>query len=354
MRPHWSCTALVLICLAASRADAQPQAPERVLKGHTKDVTCLAFSGDGRTLATGGADGVVRLWHVPTGKLLHTLDGHAGPGITVALSPDGTVLASARDGFIRLWDATAGKQLRQLEGHTDLVNALAFTQGGTVLVSGSRDRTIRFWETATGRAVRTLRLEKDRVTALAVSADGKRLLSGGKTTETLQLGNNLVAIDRTAPARLWDVDTDRELRQFEARGSTVALSADGRVGVVAGVGSDVRVQGNTVKSTAYSQVAVLDPGQKVARRVFKGRGTAAALSADGRWLATAAGPGPRGGNSEDARTVLWDTAGGKEVAVLPVNDVKTLAFSPSGSTLAVAVGNDVQLWSVPALTGARK
>jgi WD40 repeat protein len=145
--------------------DAATGAELHTLKGHRFTILALAFSPDGKTLASGsygGGNGEIELWDVATGRELLNLTPRAsGLVYSLAFSPDGKMLASGSgiqgaEGSIHLWDAVTGKELRKLTGHTDLVRSLAFTHDGKLLMSGSNDRSIRTWETATGKELATL------------------------------------------------------------------------------------------------------------------------------------------------------------------------------------------------------
>jgi dipeptidyl aminopeptidase/acylaminoacyl peptidase len=116
-------------------------------EGHTGWVHTVAFSPDGRLLASGARDSTVWLWDVVATKQLAQLKGHTDWVHAVAFSPDGRILASAsEDKTIRLWDAATQTQLAVLEGHKDWVHALDFSPEGNLLASGSGDCTIRLWQ----------------------------------------------------------------------------------------------------------------------------------------------------------------------------------------------------------------
>ena len=114
-------------------------------------VYSVAFSPDGRTLATGGSNSPVRLWDVDTQKQLgKPLLGHFGPVYSVAFSPDGHTLATGGyDSTVRLWDVRTQTQLGQPLHHRNIVNTLAFSPDGRTLVTGDSTKTVRLWDVRT-------------------------------------------------------------------------------------------------------------------------------------------------------------------------------------------------------------
>ena len=116
----------------------------RTLKGHTGGVNSVAFSPDGKTLASTSSDKTIRLWNPNTGAHIETL-GHMKDGFFVVFSPDGKTLASADWNIIRLWNSNTGALLNKLEEHTDIITGLAFSPDGKTIASASKDKTIRLW-----------------------------------------------------------------------------------------------------------------------------------------------------------------------------------------------------------------
>ncbi|MCI0458831.1 MAG: WD40 repeat domain-containing protein [Gemmataceae bacterium] len=135
-----------LVSRSALPQGRQDDGEVRHLKGHTGGVSCLAFGARG-LLASGGSDGLVRLWQAATGAELAQLAGHKDNVSAIAFAPDGQRLASGgRDGTVRLWDVTTGKELRRFTPQAGPVDGVAFAPDGRALLSWGEDTTVLVWD----------------------------------------------------------------------------------------------------------------------------------------------------------------------------------------------------------------
>jgi mono/diheme cytochrome c family protein len=157
-----------------------PIKPEVILKAHLDLVQDLAFSPDGRLLATCSYDRLIKLWDATTGKEIRTLKDHSDAAYSLAFSPDGGLLASgAADRAVKVWDVATGKRLYTLGEPTDWVYAVAWSPDGQYLAAAGVDKSIRVWEVSArkGKLVHSVFAHEGPVSRLVYAADGKTLYS---------------------------------------------------------------------------------------------------------------------------------------------------------------------------------
>ena len=199
----------------------------RKLTGIKGKANAVAFSPDGEAVyAAGGEAGIVgevKRWKASDGSLQQSFEGHLDAAYSLAVSPDGKLIATgAYDQKIRLWDTATGREVALLKGHNGAVNGLSFRPDGKVLASASADRTVKLWSIPTGLRLETLSQPTKEQTSVVFSADGKQLFAAGSDNRI----------------RLWNISADAKegtnkivTSRFAHEGGILrlALSLDGKL-----------------------------------------------------------------------------------------------------------------------------
>jgi WD40 repeat protein len=260
--------------------------------------------------------------------LLQTLDGHSASVGTIAFSPDGKILASGSDDFtIKLWDAHSGKLLQTLKDHTRYVRTLSFSWHHGMLASGSYDNTVNIWDSSSGKLLRKLPDHADVIHRVAFSRDSKILASSS--------GFSFTTI------KLWEVSSGKLLQKLEGNSipsMSVNFSPDGQM---LALKSERKTDGQrkvlnpdyTVElrdAVSGSVLQTLDGHLKSTRSL--------AFSQDGVTLASVL---------IDEIFELWDNGKGNQVPTLKgCLDVHTGPFSPDGKMLAVVCDETIKIWNI--------
>jgi RNA polymerase sigma factor (sigma-70 family) len=313
---------------------------ERLDSRHTGAVSVLAFAPDGKTLYTGSEDRTLRQWDAASGKHLRAFDEHLAGVTALAVSPNGKWIASTgsnnRPQVIRLWDSASGQFVRQLRGHQRIVQALAFSPESTYLVSGGVDG-VRVWDVQSGDERQKFSGGSAQATAVAFLQDN--LLAIGTHREVGTWAS--WAADKPVPPKLWDLEEAAILRRtggtdnswvagiaFATQSKRVALAVNHN-----GIGNQV---------TEASLVCCdTETGRVIRRLNVAGALWIVAITPDGRKIAAA---------DAEGGVRLWDIDTGAELTTYSGHrgHVRALSFSSDGKRLASG-GSDctTMVWTVP-------
>ncbi|MBN3869631.1 NB-ARC domain-containing protein [Nostoc sp. JL33] len=325
-------------------------------QGHTNKVWSVAFHANGTTLISGSEDQTVKIWDVQSGECLKTLLGHTDRIWSVAFSSEGDAIASAsEDQTVKIWDVNSGKCLKSLRGHINGVRSVAFSPNSTTLVTGSKDQTVKIWDVNSGKCLKTLLGHTDRIWSVAFSPQGDAIASASD--------------DKTV--RLWDANTGKCLKILQGHTNwvwSVDYSPQGDMIVSGSDDQTVRLwdvntgqclktlpghtdriwsvafspENQTIASTSDDQTVKLwdaDTGRCL--RTLKGYTNwvwSVAFSPDAQILASA---------NDDYTVRLWDVNTGECLKTLKghTNGVRSVAFSPDGQILASASDDQtIRLW----------
>ncbi|MFN6535416.1 MAG: NB-ARC domain-containing protein [Nostoc sp. EkiNYC01] len=277
----------------------------------------VAFSPDGKLIATGDTNGEIHLYQVANGEQLLTCKGHNGWIWSVTFSPDGQIIASScNDQTIKLWDASTGQCLQTLKGYSNGFGLIGFSSDGCIIASGSEDQTVKLWDVTTGQYLRILEGHTNRVSSVAFSPKDDRILASSSDDQTV---------------RLWDIST--------GRCTTILQGHTGWVWSVA-----FSPDGHTLASSSHDKTLKLwDVRTGACLQTLVGHINwvhSVAFSPDGRTVAS---------GSEDQTVRLWDVSTGQCFKKLQGHGCRvwSVAFSPDNCTVA-SINDDqmVKLWDI--------
>ncbi|XGV95780.1 MAG: TIR domain-containing protein [Leptolyngbya sp. BL-A-14] len=328
----------------------------RTLKGHNGFVLDISFSPNGKTLASASSDGTVKLWTID-GKELKTFRGHKDSIIGVSFSTDGKLLGTASaDKTAKLWSLD-GKVLQTLQ-HSDQVNSISFSPNNQTVVTASQDATAQLW-TISGKKLRTLTGHRFGVNTARFSPDGKIIATASedKTVKLWHTKGQELQMDRPIKARasiksanfspdgkiMITASEDKTIRLWSLKGQPLETLRGHAQAVIAAVFSP---DSHFIASAGADKTVRLWQVQKSGLTAFKRHGdsvTSVSFSPDGKTIATASG---------DKTAKLWNLSG-QELKTLKghAEGINGVSFSPDGKTIATASADKtVKLWNLAGQT----
>jgi WD40 repeat protein len=341
----------------------------RKFVGHPDGIQSVKFSPDGHSLASAGGDGAIRIWEVASGRLARKLPGDR-PGVScLTFSPDGTRLISARGNKIfalrrpqeswpiQIWDVASGQVVQTLAGHNEMVFSVAISRDGTRLASASGDRTVKVWDLATGQAVRTLSGHGGGVGSVAFHPDDIHLASAdaekvirvwhvptGRVVRTLLGHTEYIAEVTFRPdgTRLMSAAWDGTIKVWGMAAGRTGRHLTGHSEAVAGIA--FRPDGTCLASASDDHtIKIWDLATSQTLRTLTGHNgsvTSVTFSPDGARLASA---------SDDHTIKIWDPATGQVLWTSAHHEFayhQSVVFSPDGKRLASVSwwDKDIKFW----------
>jgi WD40 repeat protein len=293
---------------------------QTIFSGHTAEVLTVAFSPDGKLVASGSVDNTLRLWRVLQGDLLRTMRGHPFPVRILDFSPNGSLLATgSTDGKLRVWRVSDGSLLRTLEGHAGWINSLDFSLDGRLLASSGQDFTVRIWRVSDGHLMEIIDEGMAQVNSIAF-APNSQAIAWCEEDGTVRL---------RSLSGVWL----QTLKVSSFAATSLVFSPDGdwlAVGYADGIIRIWQVSDGTQLQELHSHTQTV---------------TSLSFSPDGNWLAS---------GSKDNTLRLWRLTNNSFqdpptlILIGHSAPVNSIAFSPSGDL--IASGSDdgsVRLWQVP-------
>ncbi|KAK3299885.1 WD40-repeat-containing domain protein [Chaetomium fimeti] len=289
----------------------------REAKDEFNYVNDLAFTPDGRQVASGSNTEIARLWDVPSKSALWKFEGPTDKVSSVSISPDGTLIAAGSDDFgVMVWDLnTRAVRYALRKAHSRWVNSVAFSPDGKVLASGSMDETVALWDAATGSELRRFDNQSSCVNTAAFSPDGSLIATG--------------SVDQMI--RVWDVSGESE---------QLCMVLDGHLGCINCVRFSPTGE-RLVSGSDDMTVRVWDLATKTELMSMSGhtkKVMAVTFSLDAQLIVSGA---------EDMTVRVWDASNGTALHTLKghTSGINAVVFSPSGTLLASAsFDDDMRLW----------
>jgi hypothetical protein len=283
----------------------------------------MAFSPDGRRLASATGDGRLHIWDLATRRqTVGSLPAHEGRARCVAFSPDGRYLASAgHDQRVRVWDAASGKEVWTAKPHANWVGCVVFSPDGQYLASATHDE-VKLWKAATGHFVRDY-------------------ISCSKTVAFSPDGQHLATVGAERLVQVWDTKTGEKVLSLVGHTDdvhNVAFSSDGRRLASGGTDRTIKLWDT---NTGQNVVTLKGHADTIARVAFSPNPSPPRLASAG----------------EDGTVRVWDTSTGKEVLSLKAHDERLtcVVFSPDGQHLASAgADGTIKLWDATPLPPKRE